>query len=288
MQTNMVKVMKGVVMTEIKKSELVQLSKTMRQELIEILHKIQTGHPGGSLSCCEILSTLYFHTMNIDPKNPNMKNRDRLILSKGHAAPMLYLCLAHKGFFPKEELQTLRQIGSILQGHPSASKTPGVDLSTGPLGLGLSAGVGMAEAAKLSRENYDVFVILGDGEIQEGAIWEAAMSASKFKTDNLVAILDHNGVQLDGTNDEIMPLGDIGAKFESFGWHVLYADGHDVADLAAKLEDARSYRGKPIILIAETIKGKGVSFMEGKSEWHGKPISSDEYENAMSELEGRK
>ena len=258
----------------------------LRRELIRILHKIQTGHPGGSLSCCEILCSLYFHILKIDPANPTWESRDRLVLSKGHAAPMLYLCLAHRGFFPVEELESLRQVGSMLQGHPCASKTPGVDLSTGPLGLGLSAGVGMALSARLTGHDYNVYVVLGDGELQEGAIWEAAMSAAKFKPGNLVAIVDNNGVQLDGTTDEIMPLGDIGGKFEAFGWHVLHADGHNIQDLNEKLQAAAAYKKGPVVLIAKTIKGKGISFMEGKSEWHGKPISDAEFTAAMQELGG--
>jgi transketolase len=266
--------------------ELPALCARLRNELIDVLHDRQTGHPGGSLSCCEILATLYFHTMNIDPKNPKMENRDRLVLSKGHAAPMLYLCLAHRGFFPPEEIKTLRQINSNLQGHPCAHKTPGVELSTGPLGLGLSAAVGMAEAAKLSGAEYNVFVVLGDGEIQEGIVWEAAMTANKYRTPNIIAILDHNGVQLDGTNDEIMPVGDIAAKFASFGWHVLPVDGHDTAALAAVYRRAMDYKEGPVLVIAETVKGKGISFMEGKSAWHGKPISDEEYAAAQKELQG--
>lgn len=266
--------------------DLTKQCAAMRRDLISILHKIQTGHPGGSLSCCEILNTLYFRIMKVDPADPSWPGRDRLILSKGHAAPMLYLCLAYRGFFPIEEIQTLRQPGSILQGHPSASKTPGVELSTGPLGLGLSAGLGMAEAAKLTGEDYNVFVILGDGELQEGAIWEGAMSAAKYKAGNLIAILDCNGVQLDGTTEDIMPLGDIGAKFSAFGWHVLYADGHSTEDLADKLQEAVDYVDGPVIVIAKTIKGKGISFMEGKHEWHGKPISDEEYAAADKELGG--
>jgi len=269
-----------------KEQELKSLCAVMRRELIEALHSIQTGHPGGSLSCCEILCTLYFEIMNVDPSNPKLPSRDRLILSKGHAAPMLYLCLAHKGYFSIDEMKNLRQIDSILQGHPCATKTPGVELSTGPLGLGLSAGIGMAESAKLMGEDYNVYVILGDGELQEGAVWEAAMSASKYKTENLIAIVDYNGVQLDGKTDEIMPLGDIGAKFASFGWHVLHTDGHDIAELSDILNKAHAHRKDPVAIIAKTVKGKGVSFMEGKSEWHGKPISDAEYSAAISELGG--
>jgi transketolase len=266
-------------------NELPALCARLRNELIDVLHDRQTGHPGGSLSCCEILATLYFHTMNIDPDNPGMENRDRLVLSKGHAAPMLYLCLAHRGFFPLEDIKTLRRLGSNLQGHPCAHKTPGVELSTGPLGLGLSAAIGMAEAAKLRGMDYNVFVVLGDGEIQEGVVWEAAMTANKYHTANIIAILDHNRVQLDGTNDEIMPMGDIAAKFGSFGWHVLSVNGHDTAALTAAYRQAIDYKGGPVIIIAGTVKGKGVSFMEGKSAWHGKPISDQEYGEAKKELE---
>lgn len=273
-------------MTEICKQKMDELCACMRRELIDVLYAIQTGHPGGSLSCCEILATLYFHTMHVNPADPQMKDRDRLILSKGHAAPMLYLCLAHKGFFPIEQMKTLRQMDSSLQGHPCAHKTPGVELSTGPLGLGLSAGVGMALAARVNAQSYRVFVVLGDGEIQEGAIWEAAMTANKYKADNLIAILDHNKVQLDGTNEEIMPMGDIAAKFSAFGWRVFSADGHDVVSLTEALDSAIAYKEGPCVIIAETVKGKGVSFMEGKNIWHGRPLSAEDYEKAKAELKG--
>ena len=269
-----------------KSTDLNRLCAQMRNELIDVLYEKQTGHPGGSLSCCEILAALYFGVMNIDPQNPKMEDRDRLILSKGHAAPMLYLCLAHRGFFPVEEISTLRQINSNLQGHPCAHKTPGVELSTGPLGLGLSAGVAMAEAAKINKLDYNVYVVLGDGEIQEGCIWEAAMTASKYKTSNLIAILDYNKVQLDGTNEEIMPMGDVSAKFAAFGWHVIHADGHCFDSLINAYAEAGAYKNGPVIIIAETIKGKGVSFMEGKNSWHGKPISEEEYIAAKKELGG--
>lgn len=273
-------------MTKERVLELQVMCRQFRVELIDLLHKLQTGHPGGSLSCTEILTTLYFSKMKVDPENPQMEDRDRLVLSKGHAAPILYLCLAHKGFFPVEELGTVRQINSRLQGHPCAHKTPGIDLSTGPLGLGLSAGVAMALAAKVNHLDYTTYVILGDGEIQEGAVWEAAMTANKFKPDNLIAVLDHNGVQLDGTNEQIMPLGDIGAKFASFGWHVLHTNGHDIAALSDTLDEAKAYGQGPVIIIAETVKGKGVSFMEGKNTWHGKAISDEDYSKAKLELGG--
>lgn len=269
-----------------RKRELEQLCRKFRIDLIDLLYGIQTGHPGGSLSCCEILTLLYHEKMNIDPANPQMPNRDRLVLSKGHAAPMLYLNLADMGFFPADELKSLRQAGAMLQGHPCAHKTPGVDFSTGPLGLGLSAGCGTALSQRLTSDSFTTYVILGDGEIQEGAIWEAAMSASKFRIDSLIAILDRNGVQLDGTNDEIMPMGDIGAKFRAFGWEVDNCDGHNLDSLSDAIDRAKARRGtgKPSIIIAETVKGKGVSFMEGKSAWHGAPIDKAHCELAMADL----
>ncbi len=264
--------------------ELSGLCKKFRRQLIDILYSIQTGHPGGSLSCTEVLTLLFFEKMNINPANPNMDDRDRLILSKGHAAPMLYINMAHRGYFNPEDLNALRQIDSHLQGHPCYHKTPGIELSTGSLGLGLSAGVGMALSDRLNKKNSHVYVLLGDGEIQEGIIWEAAMSASKYKTDNLIAILDNNGVQLDGTIQEIMPLDDIKAKWFSFGWNVISVDGHDIAALSDAFDLAVQHRGSPTIIIADTVKGKGISFMEGKNQWHGKPITQKEYNMAVEEL----
>lgn len=264
--------------------ELSALCKKFRRQLIDILYSIQTGHPGGSLSCTEILALLFFEKMNIDPANTNMEGRDRLILSKGHAAPMLYINMAHRGYFKLEDLYTLRQIDSQLQGHPCYHKTPGIELSTGALGLGLSAGAGMALGDRLNRKNSHVYVLLGDGEIQEGIIWEAAMSASKYKIDNLVAILDNNGVQLDGTIQEIMPLGNVKAKWSSFGWNVITVDGHDIVALSEAFDSAAQHRGSPTIIIADTVKGKGISFMEGKNQWHGKPITQSEYRMAAEEL----
>lgn len=264
--------------------ELRALCHKLRTDLIDILHSIQTGHPGGSLSCCEIVTTLYYNEMNIDPANPTWEDRDRFVLSKGHAAPMLYLVLAELGFFPKEELKNLRQIGHMLQGHPCAHKTPGVDMSTGPLGIGLSAAVGMAAAAKVQGKSYTTYAVLGDGEINEGGIWEALMSASKFQLDNLVIFLDYNGVQLDGTNEEIMPLGDVGAKFAAFGCHVLQIDGHDVEAILDAVQQAKRCKGKPTVVVANTVKGKGISFMEGKNTWHGSPIKDADYDLAKAEL----
>lgn len=275
-------------MTKERKQELDALCLKFRNDLIDLLHNIQTGHPGGSLSCCEIVTTLYQEIMNIDPTNPNKEDKDHFILSKGHAAPMLYLNLAEKGYFPKEELKTLRQINSSLQGHPCVHKTPGVELSTGPLGLGLGAGIGMALADRYKGINSYTYVLLGDGEIQEGAIWEAAMAGSKFKTDNVIAILDNNGVQLDGTLEEIMPMGDISAKWTAFGWNVIHCDGHDIASFAEAVEKAKNSVGKPNIIIAKTVKGKGIDFMEGKNTWHGKAINDEDYAKAKEILGGTK
>jgi len=267
-----------------RKEYLDGLCMKFRRDLISLLHSVQTGHPGGSLSSAEIITTLYYEKMNIDPKNPRDENRDRFILGKGHAAPMLYLVLAEMGFFPQDDLASLRQLDSHLQGHPCANKTCGVELSTGPLGLGLSAGLGMALAARLDKKDYHTYVLMGDGELQEGIIWEAAMSASKFKVDNLLAIVDNNGVQLDGTIDDVMPLGSLASKWKSFGWHPMSIDGHDVEQISDAVDEARKMKGRPVVILADTIKGKGVSFMEGKNVWHGKPITKDEYMYAMKEL----
>lgn len=273
-------------MTDERAKELQRLCLGFRNEIVDLLHSIQTGHPGGSLSCTEIVTTLYFDKMNVDPKDPNKEGRDHFILSKGHAAPILYIVLAEMGYFPKEELKTLRQINSNLQGHPCVHKTPGVELSTGPLGLGLGAGLGMALSERLKGSDSYTYVVMGDGEIQEGAIWEAAMAASKFKADHLIGILDNNGVQLDGTLEEIMPMGDLKAKWESFGWEVIPCDGHDVQSISDAVDAAKKVTGKPILILAKTVKGKGVSFMEGKNTWHGKAISDEDYKNAKEELGG--
>ena len=273
-------------MTNERKEELQRQCSKFRNDLIDLLYSIQTGHPGGSLSCTEILTSLYFEIMNVNPEDPEMEGRDHLILSKGHAAPMLYLVLAEKCFFPKEELKTLRQMDSMLQGHPCVHKTPGVELSTGPLGLGLSAGLGMAMADRIKGLDAYTYVVMGDGEIEEGCIWEAAMSASKFGADHLIGILDNNGVQLDGTLEEIMPMGDIGAKWRAFGWNVVTCDGHDVEDFCRAVEEAKKTKGCPSLILAATVKGKGVSFMEGKNTWHGKAINDNEYAQAKAELGG--
>ena len=270
------------------KTRLEQMCHQFRIDVLTTLHAKQTGHPGGSLSVCEILTTLDYTQMNVDPKNPHWADRGRLVLCKGHAAPMLYRVLAEKGFFPVEEMNTLRDFETRLQGHPCMKDTPGVDMSTGPLGMGLSTAIGMALAAKLDNSPARVYAVLGDGEINEGTVWEACMSASKYKVDNLCAVLDWNGVQLDGTSDEIMPMGDVKAKFESFGFHCIECDGHDVEALYNAFEEAKTVKGKPTMVLAHTVKGKGVSFMEGKNSWHGKAIDDESYAKAMEELGGAK
>lgn len=258
--------------------------RSYRKDLIDLLHKTQTGHPGGSLSCVELLTVLYYEKLKVDPKDAKNPKRDMFVLSKGHAAPILYIVLADLGFFEKSTLPTLRQLGSHLQGHPCALKTNGVDLSTGPLGLGVSAGVGMASISKLERSPEYTYVLTGDGELQEGMVWEALMSASKYKLDNLIIIVDYNRVQLDGTTDEVMPLLNLNDKFLSFGCNVFEVDGHDVRQIYDVLDKAKASKGKPSCILAKTVKGKGVGFMEGKNIWHGKPIGVDDYKNALCEL----
>ncbi len=271
---------------EISQEKIKQLEEKclrFRRDVLTTLHSVQTGHPGGSLSVCEILTVIY-DIANVEPQNPGKPDRDRVVLGKGHAAPMLYRVLADKGYFPVEEMKTLRQINTRLQGHPCSNHTPGVDISTGPLGIGLSAGLGISIAQKLRKMDAYTYVVLGDGEVNEGAVWEAAMAAVKFKASNLIAVLDRNHVQLDGTSDEIMPLGDIGAKWKAFGWNVILCDGHDIKALYEAIYQAKEESEKPTIIVAETVKGKGVSFMEGKNIWHGKAISDEEYKAAMLEL----
>ena len=267
-----------------KRSELDRLCLKFRKKLIDVLHAKQTGHPGGSLSVCEILVSLYFHQAYVNPDNPGDPARDRIVLSKGHAAPMLYLALAEKGFFPYEEIDTLRDFETRLQGHPSSKDTPGVEISAGPLGLGLSASIGMALALRLDESPSRVYAVLGDGELNEGTVWEAAMSAVKFKVDNITAIVDLNGVQLDGSTKDIMPIGDVHAKFVSFGWNCIDCDGHDIDALVHAYDEASAFKGLPTVIIAHTVKGKGVSFMEGSSKWHGSPIGDDDYKKAVADL----
>ncbi len=265
-------------------AELTELCRRFRIDVLTAIHKAQSGHPGGSLSCCEILTYLYQEHMKLDAAHPDDPDRDRLVLSKGHAAPMLYRNLAEKGFFPVSEMDTLRRMGG-LAGHPSMH-IPGVEMPGGPLGQGFPAAQGMAMALKLNGSPAKVYAVLGDGELDEGVIWETAMSAPKFKLDNLIAIVDYNKVQLDGTTDEVMPLGDLAAKWEAFGWTVLECDGHDLEALDFCIRVADGAVGAPTVIIANTVKGKGVSFMEGQCSWHGKAIDDDSFAKAMEELGG--
>ena len=266
-------------------AELQELCRQYRIDVLTAIHGAQSGHPGGSLSACEILTLLYQQRMHVDAAHPDDPNRDRLVLCKGHAAPMLYRNLIGKGFLPIESMNTLRQTGSPLQGHP-CMRTPGVDMPSGPLGIGLAAAQGIALGLKLNQSDARVYAVLGDGELDEGAVWEAAASAVKFGLDNLTAIVDWNKVQLDGTTDEIMPLRDLPGKWKAFGWNVLRCDGHDLAALDAALDAAVACKGVPTVILADTVKGKGVSFMEGKSAWHGKAIPDAEFAQAMQELGG--
>ena len=272
-------------MTQDEKKQLKIAACKVRLGIIEGVYAAKSGHPGGSLSAADVLTYLYFKHMNIDPQNPRWEKRDRFVLSKGHAAPALYSVLANRGFFPVDELKTLRHIGSRLQGHPNMNDAPGIDMSTGSLGQGISAAVGMALAAKHWGDGYRVYTLLGDGECEEGQVWEAAMFAGNHALDNLVAVVDHNGLQIDGTIDEVnsaMPLAD---KFRAFKWHVIeLADGNDMAQIAAAFAEARKVSDSPVAIIAETVKGKGVSFMENQVGWHGKAPNDEQFEQAMAEL----
>lgn len=264
--------------------EMKTTANQLRKTVINMIFKARSGHPGGSLSCAEILTVLYDRYLNVRPEQPDWEERDRFILSKGHAAPALYATLARKGFIKPELLETLRTLGSPLQGHPCMNALPGIDMSSGSLGLGLSVGVGMSLAAIHKNLKSRVYVLCGDGELQEGQNWEAFMSVSKWKPVNLTVIIDYNGVQLDGTTDEIMPLGDLACKIQAFGLPAISCDGHSIESLVEAIDSALSLNS-PAVIIAKTVKGKGVSFMEGKSEWHGKQISEDEYIKAIRELE---
>ena len=255
-----------------------------RMGIIEGVFNAKSGHPGGSLSCVDILTYLYFDHMNIDPQDPKNEDRDRFVLSKGHAAPALYSVLALRGFFPVEELKTLRKSDSMLQGHPSVKYTPGVDMCTGSLGQGISAACGMALGAKLAGKSFRVFTVLGDGEIQEGQVWEAAMYASAKGLDNLVAVVDNNGLQIDGKIAEVNSPYPIAEKFKSFGWNVLEISAHSFDEIDAAFNAAAEFKGKPSVIVASTVKGKGVSFMEDQVGWHGTAPNAEQYEQAMSEL----
>ena len=266
--------------------ELARVANEVRRGIVTGVHAAKAGHPGGSLSIADILTYLYFEDMNVDPADPRKADRDRLVLSKGHAAPALYSVLASRGFFPVEELETLRHIGSRLQGHPNMNDTPGVDMSTGSLGQGISAAVGMALAAKHWHEGWRTYAVLGDGEIQEGQVWEAAMFAGNQRLDNLCLVVDHNRLQIDGSNEEVnspMPIAD---KFRAFKFNVIeVADGNDMAQVREAFQAARAHKGEPTCIVAETIKGKGVSFMEDQVGWHGKAPNDEQYAQAMAELE---
>ena len=265
--------------------ELKETAVEIRKGIVTAVHSAASGHPGGSLSAADIFTYLYFEEMNIDPKDPKKEDRDRLVLSKGHVAPGLYATLAQRGYFPKEDLKTLRHTGSYLQGHPDMKHIPGVDMSSGSLGQGLSAAVGMALAGKMKKKDYRVYAVTGDGEIQEGQIWEAAMFAGARKLDNLVVIVDNNNLQIDGAVSDVCSPYPIDKKFEAFNFHVINIDGNDFDEIRAALKEARETKGVPTAIIAKTIKGKGVSFMEDQAGWHGKAPNDEEYRIAMDELE---
>lgn len=266
-------------------TELKAMSRTVREDILTMIHKAGSGHPGGSLSATDLMVGLYFGgNMKIDPKNPDWDGRDRFILSKGHVAPVLYSVLARKGFFPTEELWTLRRLGSILQGHPHKQSTPGLDCSSGSLGQGLSIANGLAIGFKKQNKPNRVYCLLGDGELQEGQVWEAVMTAAQNNLDNLCAIVDYNHVQLDGTTEAIKDLGDLAAKWHDFGWNVIQLNGHDMNQVLKAYEMASAYQGKPSVLVADTVKGKGVSFMEGDCNWHGNAPNAEQLEKALAEV----
>ena len=268
------------------KLELQKIANEVRKDIVTAVHAAKAGHPGGSLSAADLFTYLYFEELNIDPKDPKKADRDRFVLSKGHTAPGLYSALAERGYFPKEDLKTLRHLGSYLQGHPDMKHIPGVDMSSGSLGQGISAAVGMALSAKLSGDSYRVYTLLGDGEIQEGQVWEAAMFAGHRKLDNLVVIVDNNGLQIDGKIDDVCSPYPIDKKFEAFNFHVINVeDGNDMDQLKAAFDEARATKEMPVAIIMKTVKGKGVSFMENQAGWHGKAPNDEEYEIAMADLE---
>ncbi len=271
-------------MDEQLKKQLEIAATKVRMGVVEGVYNAKAGHPGGSLSVADTLTYLYMNRMHVDPANPDMADRDRLVLSKGHTAPALYACLAHRGFFPVEELKTLRKIDSRLQGHPVRGKVPGVDMSTGSLGQGISAACGMALSGKISNETYKVYAVLGDGEIQEGQVWEAAMFAAHYQLDNLVAVVDNNGLQIDGKIGDVMSPYPIDEKFEAFGWHVININGHDFDEIEKAFNEAETVLNKPTVIIQRSTKGKGVSFMENQVGWHGKAPNDEEYAQAMDEL----
>ncbi|MEI3336263.1 MAG: transketolase [Clostridium sp.] len=270
------------------KEELVEISKQIRKDIVQMLTESASGHPGGSLSATDIVTTLFFSELNIDPNNPKDENRDRFVLSKGHAAPVLYSALARRGFFDPKELLTLRKTGSRLQGHPNMNDLPGIDMSTGSLGQGISAAVGMALAGKADNKSYRVYALLGDGELEEGQVWEASMCAAHYKLDNLTAFVDFNGLQIDGEITKVMNPSPIDKKFEAFGWNVLVIDGHNYDEILDAIEKAKNHKGQPTAIICNTVKGKGVSFMENEASWHGTAPNKEQCEIALKELGGDK
>lgn len=272
-------------MENTKKKALQTIATQIRLGILKGVHAASSGHPGGSLSIADIMAYLYFEEMNIDPKNPKWEDRDRFVLSKGHCAPALYATLALKGFFPEEELSTLRQVDSFLQGHPDMKGTPGVDMTTGSLGLGLSAACGMALSAKINNKSYRTYAICGDGETEEGQIWEASMFAAHYKLDNLCVVIDFNGLQIDGPVAEVMNPAPYEKKLEGFGYHVISIDAHDLDQIEAAFKEARTVVGKPTAIIANSVKGKGVSFMENQVGWHGSAPNDEQYAKAVAELE---
>ncbi len=265
-------------------TKLEKTAKEIRKNIVEMVYLAQSGHPGGALSIADILTALYFTQMNVNPNNPKDENRDRFVLSKGHCCPALYATLAEKGFFDKETLKTFRKLGSIMQGHPDVKKIPGVDMTTGSLGQGLSVANGMALAGKLDNKDYRVYCMLGDGEIEEGQVWEAAMSAGHYKLDNLCAMVDNNNLQIDGNIENVMNPKSIEGKFKEFGFEVISANGHDFDSIISAFEKAKSIKGKPTAIVFSTIKGKGVSYMQDKAEWHGKAPNEEQFMQAMEEL----
>ena len=275
-------------MDSVKLQELKKTAAEVRLGIVEEVFNAASGHPGGSLSVADIITYLYFAEMNVDPKNPAWDDRARFVLYKGHTCPALYAALAEKGFFPKEDLKTFRRIDSYLQGHPDKKHIPGIDMSSGSLGQGISAACGMALAGKIQNKDYRVYTVLGDGESQEGQVWEAAMFAAHYKLDNLCAVLDFNGLQIDGKITEVMNPTPLDEKFKAFGWHVICINGHDFEEIEAAFNEAKTVKGKPTLILAATTKGKGVSYMEDKAGWHGKAPNAEEYAQAVEELNAYK